>query len=418
MTKTKFKQTEIGMIPEDWDIKKIDELTEIEMGQSPPGETCNSDNNGMPLINGPTEFGTHHPIPVQYTTDPKKFALPNDILFCVRGSTTGRMNWADRRYAIGRGIAAIRHKKGMEYQHFLKALIEYQTPKLLKAATGSTFPNVSREQLRNLLCFIPPLPEQHAIAHIFSTIDDKTALDRQMNSTLEAIAQALFRRWFVDFEFPNEKGKPYRSSGGEMVDSELGRIPEGWRVGMFGDVAKNLRRGIQANDIEANTPYIGLEHMPRNCISLFEWGQAETLESNKFEFKKGEILFGKLRPYFHKVGVAPIDGVCSTDILVVCPEQTQWFGLVLGHISSVEFINHTDASSTGTKMPRAYWHDMVQYKIVIPSEHIAVSFTEQIIPLIVKLMANIHESQTLSTIRDSLLPKLMSGQIRVPSGAK
>ena len=91
------------------------------MGQSPKGETCNSSGLGLPLLNGPTEFGNTHPSPRQYTTDAKRKCRVGDVLFCVRGSTTGRMNWADREYAIGRGLAAVRHKCGSQYQHFIKA---------------------------------------------------------------------------------------------------------------------------------------------------------------------------------------------------------------------------------------------------------------------------------------------------------
>ena len=175
-------------------------IAEIVMGQSPPGTTCNQDAEGMPLLNGPTEFGFHYPSAIQYTTSPRKTARGGDILFCVRGSTTGRMNWADQKYAIGRGIAAIRHRKGQELQPFLRALIEHQLSALLAGATGSTFPNVSYDQLADLSCWIPPLPEQRAIAHILGTLDDKIELNRKMNETLEAMAQAIFKNWFVDFE--------------------------------------------------------------------------------------------------------------------------------------------------------------------------------------------------------------------------
>ena len=116
-------------------------VAEIVMGQSPPGNTVSQDGK-LPLLNGPTEFGSHHPTPVQYTVDPRKQARGGDILFCVRGSTTGRMNWADQDYAIGRGIAAIRHKKDLTLQPFVRAVVESQLHELLAQATGSTFPNV------------------------------------------------------------------------------------------------------------------------------------------------------------------------------------------------------------------------------------------------------------------------------------
>ncbi len=200
------------------------------MGQSPPGETCNSDEQGTPLLNGPTEFGYRSPTPVQYTTDGRKFAHKGDILFCVRGSTTGRMNIADRTYAIGRGIAAIRHISGYEYIPYLKAIIEAKLPDLLSQSTGSTFPNVSQELLKSLRVPYHSLETQGKIAHILGTLDDKIELNRKMCKTLEEIAQTLFKHWFIDFEFPNEQGKPYKSSGGEMVDSELGPIPKRWSV--------------------------------------------------------------------------------------------------------------------------------------------------------------------------------------------
>jgi type I restriction enzyme S subunit len=196
-------------------------------------------------------------------------------------------------------------------------------------------------------------------------------------------------------------------------DSELGEIPRGWRAETLGDVAGNPRRGVQSCKIEASTPYIALEHMPKRCIALSEWDTAEGLESNKFEFKRGEILFGKLRPYFHKVGVAPVNGVCSTDIVVVTPRTEEWFGFVLAHVSSDPFVEHTNAGSTGTKMPRTSWGDMARYPLVLPPEPVAAAFTEMVRPAVERILASIHESRTLASMRDALLPKLISGEIRV-----
>jgi type I restriction enzyme S subunit len=152
--------------------------------------------------------------------------------------------------------------------------------------------------------------------------------------------------------------------------------------------------------------------MPKRCIALAHWGHSGRLESNKFEFKRGEILFGKLRPYFHKVGVAPVDGVCSTDIVVVRP-KAPWFGFVLGHSSSVEFVDYTNAGSTGTKMPRTSWNEMLRYKVVMPPERVAAEFSEIVQPTVDRIIEAIHESRTLANLRDSLLPKLISGELRV-----
>jgi type I restriction enzyme S subunit len=191
------------------------------------------------------------------------------------------------------------------------------------------------------------------------------------------------------------------------------RVPRGWRLGHLEDVAENPRRGVDPSKISSDTPYIGLEHMPCNSIALNEWGFSDGLESNKFQFEKGNILFGKLRPYFHKVGVAPVNGVCSTDILVIEPKKECWFAFVLGCVSSDVFVDYTNAASTGTKMPRTNWQDMAAYETVIPSEMVASIFNLKI-KLIAKIMlSNIHQSYTLSVIRDLLLPKLVSGKARI-----
>jgi type I restriction enzyme S subunit len=196
-------------------------------------------------------------------------------------------------------------------------------------------------------------------------------------------------------------------------DSPLGEIPKGWRSGTFGEVAKHPRRTIKPENIEPSRAYIGLDHMPRKSIALGEWDSAEGLGSNKYEFRLGDILFGKLRPYFHKVGVAPLNGVCSTDILVVAPDEPEWFGFVLGHISSTEFVGYTNASSTGTRMPRTNWKDMSSFELVIPSVEVARLFTDLVRPFTDRIIANIHQSNNLAAIRDTLLPKLLSGEVRV-----
>ncbi|MDR7454892.1 MAG: DUF559 domain-containing protein, partial [Armatimonadota bacterium] len=198
-----------------------------------------------------------------------------------------------------------------------------------------------------------------------------------------------------------------------FVPSELGEIPEGWEMGTLGDVADHPRRGIPPDSIEPDTPYIALEHMPKRCIALCDWGAADGLASNKCEFRKGEILFGKLRPYFHKVAVAPVDGVCSTDIVVVAPKGKAWFGFVLGHVSSVEFVEYTNAGSTGTKMPRTSWAEMARYRFALPPQAVAGAFTKTLQPFVDRIIAGIHESRTLAALRDALLPKLISGELRV-----
>jgi type I restriction enzyme S subunit len=233
----------------------------------------------------------------------------------------------------------------------------------------------------------------------------------------------LFKSWFVDFDPVRAKleGRPPAGMDAATAalfpdhfqDSELGQIPKGWRVGKFGDVCASSRQGVSPEQIDPETPYIGLEHMPRRSIALGEWETAAKVSSGKSAFNKGEILFGKLRPYFHKVGVAPVNGVCSTDILVLFPKQPDWFGFVLGHASSDALVQFADQSSAGTKMPRTNWKDLSSFKIVIPPQNVASDFSQIVRPLVETIQESIFESRDLATLRDTLLPKLLSGELRV-----
>ena len=183
----------------------------------------------------------------------------------------------------------------------------------------------------------------------------------------------------------------------------------------MGDVAKEVRVSVQPQSIKPGTLYIALEHMPRRCLALSDWDIADGVGSNKFRFRRGDILFGKLRPYFHKVGIAPLEGVCSTDIVVVAPASDEWFGFVLGHISSNAFVDYTDTTSTGTRMPRTKWRDMARYEIPLPDRALAEAFTMRIQPWTERIVSDIHESRTLAALRETLLPKLISGEVRVGS---
>ncbi len=128
--------------------------------------------------------------------------------------------------------------------------------------------------------------------------------------------------------------------------------------------------------------------MPRGSIALSEWGKADDVTSTKMGFQQGEILFGKLRPYFHKVGVAPVDGVASSDIIVITSEP-DWLGFVLGYVSSTAFVEYTNGASTGTQMPRASWSDMSKYPIALPPQSVAKIYSQIINPMVQHIHANI-----------------------------
>ena len=265
---------------------------------------------------------------------------------------------------------------------------------------------VSLTNQRRMWLSAPPLPTQQKIAAILSAYDDLIENNLRRIKILEAMAQNLYREWFVKFRFPGHQHARF-------TDSPLGRIPEGWEVNVLGKVADQIRDAVNPGSVDPETPYFGLEHLPRKSISLADWGLASEVQSTKLLFKKGDVLFGKIRPYFHKVGVAPLPGICSSDIIVIRPRAADWFGLILGCTSSVEFVEHATATSQGTKMPRANWDVLVKYQIPMPPQPILGQFNEFMSEIVSQLHNFVFRNQTLRRTRDLLRPRLISGKVDV-----
>ena len=381
-----------------WENGKLGDIAEIIMGQSPKGETCYKEEVGVPLLNGPTEFGRSYPKAVQWTTDARKECRTGDILFCVRGSTTGRMNWADTNYAIGRGIAAIRHKNRGIFNPYIKGILEYKLDAILASATGSTFPNVGKELLTSLPIKIPSEMEQKAIAATLSCLDDMSELNNRTNEVLEEMAQAIFKHWFVDFEFPNENGEPYKSSGGEMVGSELGEIPRGWELGVLRDIlvlnygkslpAKNRNAGkIKVFSSAGVTGYHDIPLVSEPSIIV---GRKGTI---------GTVYYCEEPSFCIDTAYYTTQNDCKYPLLIAYQ--------LLKNLNLN--IYNEDSAVPGLNRNTVY-----AIKIAIPPDHI-LNWCNDVISLIHNLVfKNNYSNNSLAKIRDTLLPKLMSGEIRVP----
>ncbi|WP_444461909.1 restriction endonuclease subunit S [Rhodobacter capsulatus] len=286
--------------------------------------------------------------------------------------------------------------------------------------TGSVVDHLKVPDCRKFMVPLPPLSEQREIAGVLGALDDKIEMNRKTAATLEAMARALYRSWFVDFDpvWARLEGRapahmdPTTAALFPDRFTEDG-LPEGWRMGTLGEVARNPRQGADPASIDPETPYIGLEHIPRKSIAISDWGIAEDVGSTKSTMKTGQFLFGKLRPYFHKVGLVPVDGICSTDILVVEAKTDPWREYVLSVISSVDLVDHVNAASTGTRMPRAKWQDLADYGVVIAPPVIIAAFSQIVRPMHQRILSVIEENQTLASLRDSLLPRLMSGELHL-----
>jgi len=289
---------------------------------------------------------------------------------------------------------------------YVKYYIDFIKFSLQNISHGTTQDNLSLEKMLSFRFPIPNVQLQKKIAAILSAYDELIENNSRRIKILEEMARMIYQEWFVKFRFPGHEQAKF-------VESPLGMIPAGWEVKTLEDVAKDFRRSVQLEFVDSNTPYVGLEHIPRRSIALLDWGKASDVQSMKLSFKKGEILFGKIRPYFHKVAIAPVDGVCSSDAIVISAKNKSLYPLVLMCVSSDEFVGEATQTSNGTKMPRANWNVLLKYKILIPQNTILQLFNESIFNIINNIQNLLLKNRNLRQTRDMLLPKLISGEIDV-----
>jgi type I restriction enzyme S subunit len=270
---------------------------------------------------------------------------------------------------------------------------------------------------------LPPLAGQKAIAHILGTLDDKIELNRRMNETLEAMARALFKSWFVDFGpvrakaegrdpgMPKSLADLFPDSFG---DSELGEIPKGWGVGTLGDILCQRVERCTASAESVALPYVPIDCISPKSLFLTESKPGEEAQSSLTKFYKDDLLFGAMRPYFHKVCIAPFDGTTRTTAFVLYPRQPDDFGfatLLLHHPDTIDFATR---HSTGSTIPYAVWTGSLEdMPVVMPPPDVRKAFNRVVQPILVRIPEPYFENRTLAALRDSLLPKLISGELRI-----
>lgn len=267
---------------------------------------------------------------------------------------------------------------------------------------GSTMPSINSGLLSSIEIHLPTIEIQKRITKILKCYDDLIDNNNRQIKLLEEAAQRLYKEWFVDLHFPG-----YEDC--KIVDG----VPEGWNIFTLGDLCKLRKLTLKSEDIPENTPYIGLEHIPRNDFCLSKWGMAADVNSNKLRYYKNDIIFGKIRPYFHKVGFAINNGVTSTDTFIICPSEGIW-GLILMLVSSNAFVDFSyKTCKEGAKMPRADWNQMKNYKTLVADTQIQTLFERYIETITCRIRTLSIENNQIAEARDRLLPKLMSSEIEV-----
>lgn len=303
--------------------------------------------------------------------------------------------------------------KGNEPQYLYYLL---KTLNLGKYGGGSAVPTLNRNHIHPIEVITTiNKDEQKAIAHILSTLDEKIEVNNQINKTLENIAQTIFKQWFVDFEFPNGAKEPYKSSGGEMVESELGMIPKGWEVTYLRKIIDIVKQGTKPGEYLKSRKYNPIDTLPMKTIAMNDYKSYEEAKSSLILFEKYDILVGAMRVYFHRVNLAPYKGITRTTTFVLRSKRKEDMPYNLFLINMNETIEYAEKTSKGSTMPYAVWENgMGNFVIAHPSKALRDRFFEIIQPLLDSIINRSNENKALMALRDSLLPKLMSGEIRVP----
>jgi len=343
----------------------------------------------------------------------KKFLLGHgDYLVAMTGATIGKVGriasheraYLNQRVAKIEALQNIADKDFVYYSVFSRNFSKF----IEGYSSGSSVQqNISADDIGMFPILLPPLPEQKAIAAVLSSFDDKIELLRRQNKTLESIAQTIFKEWFVKFKVKGEELK---------INSKTG-LPDGWSAAKLPNVlginpVRNLKRGQFA-------PYLDMKAMPT------QGHRAEGCYNRKFssgsKFANGDTLLARITPCLENGKTAFVDflddeevGWGSTEFIVLRPKAPfpLFYGYLLGRSNA--FRNFAIGQMTGSSgRQRVPADSLADFDVIVPSDDILVRFSELIKPMVQRLKVNAKEIQTLSKLRDLLLPKLMKGEIRV-----
>ena len=254
--------------------------------------------------------------------------------------------------------------------------------------------------------------ELHNRIKILLNIDQKIQINNQINQELEAMAKTLYDYWFVQFDFPDQNGNPYKSSGGKMVyNPELKReIPERWGVEKLGDISQYVSEKVGSSELNKEN-YVGTDNMIADMGGI-ELTTSIPKSGTSTKFSVGDILISNIRPYFKKIWLSDRTGGCSADVLCIRTNRIIYKEFVYATLARDDFFNYDVAGSKGSKMPRGDKKHIMEYPIVFEFE-IADQFSKIVRPIYEAVHKNYNQNQELTQLRDWLLPMLMNGQARV-----
>ena len=320
---------------------------------------------------------------------------------------------------VNQHVSIIRVNEKVAHNKFVFYFTQFIKPQLLSlAGNGATRNALTKAMIEQLDIFLPPLSEQRAVAATISALDDKIEINNRINKTLEEMAQALFTRWFVDFEFPDENGQPYKSSGGEMEESELGPIPKGWKLARLSDICNVLSGG---------TPKTGVAEYWNGPIPFFSPKDASdgfyTIDTEKTITGEGlkncnsklypkDTVFITARGTVGKVVLSGRDMAMNQSCYAL--QGREEIGQYFLFFQTVRAAEQLRKSASGAVFDAIIVKSFDSIKVVVPPTCFLESFCELVHSLLSNVCLNTEQNNYLSSLRDAILPQLMSGEIRVP----
>jgi len=306
------------------------------------------------------------------------------------------------------GFAIIRANNNTSSRFLYYSIINQPFTDYLTAnAKGAAYPAVDTETIERAQIYFPPLPTQHKIASILSAYDDLIENNLKRIKILEEMAQNLYREWFVKFRFPGHENTRF-------VDSPLGRIPEGWEIKRLDQLVSLQNNGTVAGEHLFDRVYLPIDCIPRKSLAISEVKSWQDAQSSLHLFDVGDILFGAMRPYFHKVVISPFKGVTRKTCFVFksnLPEYHAYAALTLFQDSTISYAN---AHSRGATIPYAVWAGSLDgMEVVVPDIKLAKQFEFIVGPMINRIGIIFFQNTNLRQTRDLLLPKLISGEVDV-----
>ncbi len=431
----------LGMSFSEWREQKLGDLCTVKGGKRlPKGRNLTTNKTNHPYIRI-RDMYQHKYIEengeLEYVDDQtfeliKRYIVDSgDIILAIVGNTIGLVSLIGKslnKASLTENCVKLIDLKSVKPEFIYYYLITEAGQNEIKSKiVGTSQPKLPIYGVQDIKIPVLPLNEQDEIVSTLSSLDDKIEVNNQINKTLENMAQAIFKQWFVDFEFPNEDGEPYRSSGGEMVESELGMIPKGWEIVELCNIVLENRRGFAPS---YNKNDIGIPVINQRCIrnhTIIE--EAVKYHDNEVKKASEDVYHKPFDVLINSMGVGTLGRVSQVSkveeerivhscITILRANKDIIEPIILGHmIKNLEaVIEMMGTGSTGqTSLNNK---NLGMLKVVLPPISIQNEISVLLTKFLNKIDQNNIESNKLVQIRDSLLPKLMSGEIRVPLDAE